>query len=161
VAKVAEMVAQSFAPEKVDLIEVKKVGPEEVARYDNLILGFSTIGKANWDSEHHEDDWDLFLTRVEKINWDQKKVALFSLGDQVMYPNHFVDALGWVYDRLAPTKAQMVGFCQGEDYRFNESAGFREGVFLGLPVDEDSEPEKTSQRVKAWVSGLRQAFKEK
>ncbi len=158
VAKEAAMIAREFAPDEVDLLEVKNANPKDVERYERLILGFSTIGKANWDSEHHDDDWDLFLAGVEKINWQNRKVALFSLGDQVMYANHFVDALGWVFDRLASTKASLVGVCTPEGYRFNESAGFRDGHFLGLPVDEDSEPEKSSGRVKEWVKQLKEEF---
>lgn len=158
VAKVAAMVAEAFAPIEVDLVEVKNAGSADVERYDHIIMGFSTIGKANWDSEHYDDDWDRFLARAEAINWNGKKVAFFSLGDQVLYSHHFVDALGWVYDRLHPAGVQVVGFCSPEGYRFNESEGFRDGRFLGLPVDEDSEPEKTPQRVEQWVKQLKKEF---
>ncbi len=157
-AKVAAIIAEAFAPEKVDRIEVKSAGPRDVENYDNIVFGLSTIGKANWDSEHHDDDWDQFLTQIEKIDWSHKRVAIFSLGDQVLYARHFVDALGWLYDRLAPTKARVVGFCKPEGYRFTESEGFRDGHFLGLPLDEDNEPEKTPQRVKEWVSRLKEEF---
>ncbi len=158
VAKVAGIVAEAFAPEKVDMIEVKSATPRDVERYDNIVFGLSTIGKANWDSEHVDDGWDLFLTQIEKIDWSHKKVAIFSLGDQVMYSRHFVDALGWMYDRLVPTEARVVGFCKPEGYHFTESEGLRDGLFPGLPIDEDNEPEKTPERVKKWVEKLKKEF---
>jgi len=158
VDRVAHVVAKEFGEDNVDLISVKGKDPKLMEEYDKIIIGISTLGMSNWDSEVGENDWDTFSAGLDKVDLKGKDVAVFGLGDQVTYPEHFVDALGWMYDRLKPLGANVVGFVDGDDYEFEDSEGFRDGKFLGLPVDEDTEPEKTEERVKAWVSMLKNKF---
>ncbi len=158
VGKVARLIESKLGTDKVELIPVKNYEASELNRFDKLIFGVSTIGKTNWDSEHKDTDWDNFLTGFGDINWSGKKVAMYGLGDHVQYPQHFVDALGWLYDRLEKTEAEVVGFCPVEGYTYEESEGVRDGQFLGLPVDEDNEADKTDVRVSNWISRLVNEF---
>jgi len=158
VDRVAHMVAKEFGEDNVDLISVKGKDPKLMENYDKIIIGVSTLGMSNWNSEVGENDWDTFSSGLDKVNLQGKDVAVFSLGDQVTYPEHFVDALGWMYDKLKPLGANMVGFVDAEGYEFEDSEGFRDGKFLGLPVDEDTEPERTEERVSSWVKMLKNDF---
>ena len=158
VEKVARLIETKLGADKVELIPVKKTDESSLERFDKLIFGMSTIGKTNWDSEHKDDDWDVFATTFGKVNWSGKKVAMYGLGDHIQYPQHFVDALGWVYERLVKTDAEVVGFCSTEGYVYEESEGIKDGQFLGLPVDEDNEADKTDLRVENWITRLINEF---
>jgi flavodoxin I len=158
VDRVAHMIAKEFGEDSVDLISVKDKDPKLMEQYDKIIIGVSTLGMSNWNSEIGESDWDTFSSNLENVNLQGKDVAVFSLGDQVTYPEHFVDALGWLYDKLKPRGANIVGFVDGSDYEFEDSEGFRDGQVLGLPLDEDTEPERTEDRVKSWGSMLTNDF---
>lgn len=153
VAKVAQLVADNLTNAK--LIEVKQADLATLQQYNHLILGLSTIGRANWDSTHTDTDWDMFMAHIDQIDWTGKTVAIFGLGDQTAYPDNFVDAIGWLYDRLAHKQVRIVGHTSPEGYKFDDSEAFREGVFLGLPVDEDNEADLTPARVKNWAEQLK------
>nr|WP_319399434.1 flavodoxin [uncultured Carboxylicivirga sp.] len=158
VEKVAGLIAERLGKDRVELVPVKGCKGEEINRFDKVILGASTIGKNNWDSEYKDTDWDVFLTKLKDADWTGKKAAIYSLGDHIQYPEHFCDAIGWIYERLEEQNVEIVGFCSVDEYDFSESEGVRDGQFLGLPVDEDSEPEMTDLRVKNWVNQLINKF---
>ncbi|MCU4156152.1 flavodoxin [Carboxylicivirga sp. A043] len=154
VEKVARVIESKFGADKVELVAVKNANETALQQFDKLIFGMSTIGKTNWDSEHKDTDWDEFVSNFDKVNWSGKKIAMYGLGDHVQYPQHFVDALGWMYERLENTAAELVGFCSTDGYTYEESEGIKDGLFLGLPVDEDNESDKTDSRVENWINRL-------
>lgn len=155
VHKVATMVAQAMGNQPVDLISVDHATPDALMACDHLILGVSTIGRANWDSSHTDSGWDAFLAQLKGIDLKGKRVAIFGLGDQMTYPYNFVDAIGWLHDRFQEMGATIDGYCSDNGYRYSESAAFRNHRFVGLPLDEDNEPDLTPARVSAWTNELR------
>lgn len=158
VEKVAHLIAAQFGENQVDLIAVRDADEHVINQYDHIVFGLSTIGKTNWDSELKNTDWDLFFTKLKYADWEDKRVAIFGLGDQVQYPYHFVDAMGWLYDLLKGLRVTVVGHCSAEEYDFKESEALRDGKFVGLPVDEDFEQELTLRRVKEWVDTVKKEF---
>ena len=156
VAKIARMISDKIGYDNVELILAKDATADDVNQFNKIIFGLSTIGKANWDSENVDKDWDLFLTQMDKVNWNDKTVAIYCLGDQLTYPDNFVDGLGWVYERLEKYNAKVVGFCKTEGYQFNESVGIRDNQFLGLPLDEDNEARLSDTRIDNWLKQLKQ-----
>jgi len=158
VEKVARIIEGKFGADKVELIAAKNSNEEDLTRFNKIIFGVSTIGKTNWNSEHKDTDWDVFATKFNKVDWTGKKVAIYGLGDHIQYPQHFVDAIGWLYERLTALNAEVVGFCSTEGYTYEESEGVKDGQFLGLPVDEDNEAEKTDLRVSSWIDRLINEF---
>ncbi len=153
VGKVAQIIADEL--KNADLAPIKKCEVTALEKYDKLIFGISTLGRTNWDSEHEDDDWDVFFTQLSKVDWSNKKVAIYGLGDQINYPDHFVDAIGWLYEKLKDLKVTVVGLVDNEGYQFNDSEGLLNGKFAGLPLDEDNEPELTLPRVKKWLSDIK------
>ena len=85
--------------------------------------------------------------------------AIFGLGDHVAYAHHFVDDVGVMAQRLEDAGAKLVGFVPVEGYTFEESMAQRGDVFLGLPLDEDYESDKTEDRISEWVLQLKKEFK--
>jgi len=124
VDRVAQMVAKEFGEGNVDLISVKDKDPKLMEEYDKIVIGISTLGMSNWNSEIGKSDWDTFSAGLDNVNLQGKDVAVFGLGDQVTYTEHFVDALGWMYDKLKPLGANVVGFVDAEGYEF-ENDGSR------------------------------------
>jgi len=157
--KVAKKVAVALGNENVELIPVKEAKAADVEKYENIIFGVSTIGKETWDADKSANDWDVFLTEVEKVDYSGKVVAMFGLGDQITYDLHFVDALGTVAGKLLPKGANIIGRVETEGYDFRESLALIDGKFIGLPVNEDFEPEMTDERVNNWVEKIKTEFK--
>ena len=157
--RVAKKVAAALGNENVDLIPARDAKAQDVEKYENVIYGMSTIGKETWDADKPANDWDLFLQEVEKVNYSNKVIAMFGLGDQITYDLHFVDALGTVAEIILPKGAKIVGKVDTEGYDFRESEALKDGQFIGLPVNEDFEPELTDERVNNWVEKIQGEFK--
>lgn len=157
--RVAKKVAAALGNDDVDLIAVKNAKASDVEKYENVIFGMSTIGKETWESDKPANDWDVFLTELEKIDYSNKKIAMFGLGDQITYDLHFVDALGTVSEIILPRGAQIIGRVDTEGYDFRESQAIVDGKFIGLPVNEDFEPELTDERINNWIKTIKPEFK--
>ena len=152
--KVAKKVANAIGTENVDLIPAKDSKVADIEKYENVIFGLSTVGKETWESDKSANDWDVFLPEVEKVDFSNKAIAMFGLGDQISYDLHFVDSLGIVANKILPKGANIVGRVDTESYDFRESLAVIDGKFIGLPVNEDFEPELTDERITSWVKGL-------
>lgn len=156
VSKIAHQIIQYFGPSKCDLHWVKECDASDLNPYSHIIFGISTIGRNNWDSDYEDDDWDVFETKFADVNWSGKKVAIYCLGDHVAYPNNFADALGWIYERLQKFDVEIIGFCKTDNYEFTDSEGVYDGKFVGLPLDEDTQPEMTESRLRNWLQNLQE-----
>lgn len=149
-----ERIAQKLAGllgDQADIRPIKDASASDLDEYDNLILGISTIGRATWGSDATADDWDIFLPQLDKMNYQNKTFALYGLGDHLTYPLHFVDSLGVLGKILMDHNATIVGQVPVEGYQFDESEAVFDNQFIGLPIDEDFEPEKTDERLKSWL----------
>jgi flavodoxin I len=120
--------------------------------YENLILGTSA-----WGIGDMHRDWEMFIDDLTEVNFEGKKVALFGLGDQKIYPESFADGMGTIYCRL-PDKKVVVGFWPTKGYEFYFSSAEKDGEFVGLAIDDDTQPELTEERVKKWAAILKKEF---
>jgi flavodoxin I len=55
--------------------------------------------------------------------------------------------------------AELTGKVPTDGYEFEESEAVMDGKFMGLPLDEDFEPELTDERISGWIELIRPAFK--
>lgn len=53
--------------------------------------------------------------------------------------------------------ATVVGSCSADSYSFTESRACVDGVFVGLPVDDDASD--NDDRIAAWVESISPEFK--
>jgi len=150
--KIAAKIKQAFDNEQVDIYNVKDVSVEELAKYDNLIFGTSA-----WGIGEMQDDWERFIVNLENFDFSGKKVALFGLGDQKEYPESFVDGMGTLYCRL-PDKSVVVGMWPTKEYSYYFSLADKDGVFVGLSLDEHNQAEKSNERINQWVALLKKEF---
>jgi flavodoxin I len=51
----------------------------------------------------------------------------------------------------------MVGQWGMEGYSFRKSKGIINDQFAGLAIDEDNQPELTTERLRQWITGLAEA----
>ena len=116
---VAKKMVEKIGSDKVDLIAVKDSNADDLKKYKNIIFGVSTIGKETWDGYSTASDWDKLRPELEKVDFSDKIVAMFSLGDHVTYPKHFVDALGQLAEILFPQNANIIGYVETGEYEFD------------------------------------------
>ncbi len=150
---IAEKIKRYLELEDVELFNVDSTAKADVEKCDYLILGTST-----WGIGDMQDDWEDFIEAFLSVDLSKKKVALFGLGDQEVYAESFVDGMGHLYDRITD-RTKIVGKWPVKDYHFRESDAVRDNVFVGLAIDQDNEPKKSDEKIKAWVMELKKEFK--
>ena len=133
---------------------VPKAGVNEMLQFDNLILGIATIGRETWEQNTKKSGWDLVMPHIDQADFSGKKVAIFGLGDSVTYDLHFVDAIGILGRKIRDRGGELVGYTDIKDYNFRESQAIEGDKFMGLPIDEDFEEEKTDERINQWINNL-------
>jgi flavodoxin I len=136
-----------------DITNIKSASVEEMKQYDNLILGSST-----WGLGELQEDWEDIIIKLQQEDLSGKKVALFGTGDQESYSETFADAVGLLYEALRDSGAEIVGAWPSEGYEYSESKAEKEGMFVGLVLDEDNQADMTDDRIEEWVSGLKKDF---
>ena len=158
VHRVAKLLASKMENKKPDLILVNEASAEDLAKYDTIIFGISTVGRDTWDQKFGNVDWSKFMPTVSSFDFTGKKVAIFGLGDHITYAYHFVNSMGVLAKLVVKNGGQLLGKVSAEDYTFQDSEALEGGLFLGLPIDEDFEPELTDGRLNSWVEQLNKEF---
>lgn len=158
VHRVAEKVKAAFGGQEIELVAVNEASTADLEKYDLIIFGISTVGKETWDSNYSNTDWSKFFPNISKVDFSGKTVAIFGLGDHVTYSSYFVNAMGVLAKDLVKNGANIVGQVDPSGYEFNESEAIIDGKFVGLPIDEDFEPELTDERIANWVKSIKPAF---
>lgn len=156
VHRVAKLLASKIENLKPDLIHVNEATTDDLARYDTIIFGISTIGRDTWDQKFGNVDWSKFMPTVSAFDFTGKKVAIFGLGDHITYAYHFVNSMGILAKLVVKNGGKLLGKVSPEGYTFQDSDALEGGLFLGLPLDEDFEPELTDDRLSCWVAQLNQ-----
>jgi len=158
VNRVADKVKAALGEQNVELISVNDASASDLEKYDRIIFGISTVGKETWDSNYSNTDWSKFFPNISKVDFTGKTVAIFGLGDHITYSGQFVNAIGVLAKELLKNGAKIIGQVDQSGYEFDDSEAVMDGVFIGLPIDEDFEPELTDERVSNWVNSLKPAF---
>lgn len=151
VHRVAKRVKHKITGHKVEMFCVTDVAPEKFLDYRNLILVCSSLGRNTWEREQ-KDKWAPFIPGLRKVNLNGRKVAIVGLGDHLTYPNSFADGMGYLADIIVEIGGVLIGKTMTVDYMYNDSRAVRDGLFMGLPLDEDFEPDKTEERLDKWYS---------
>lgn len=137
-----------------EVIDMKKASVDDFDFCDGYILGLPTV-----DEGLLQEDWRRFWDNVDEIDWLDKVVAIFGLGDPVKYGKWFVDGIGIVADKVSDLGAKVVGEWPNEGYMpFEKSLGLRNGKFLGLALDEDNQKELSEERIQRWCAQIRPFF---
>lgn len=152
-ALVAKKIQQEFG-NTIEIVPVEDAWEKTFETYDNLIIGTST-----WFDGELPTYWDEMLPELKSLNLKNKKVAVFGLGDQVNYPENFVDGIGIMAEVLKDAGATLVGFTSPKEYQFERSRALKNNKLLGLAIDLENQGDQTDKRVKEWSEQLKKEFK--
>jgi flavodoxin I len=152
------MIARQFKENEVDILDLSKVSLLKLEEYDRYIFGISTVGADSWNDSNTKNVWDNFYMIIQKIEIKGKKAAIFGLGDQLLYPDHFCDDMSLLKTKLEAQGATIIGHFPADNYTFTGSKSFEKGKFTGLPIDNESQGELTEERIIAWTEQLKKEF---
>lgn len=122
---------------------------EDLLACHTLILGVPT-----WGIGEIQDDWVDFLSLNNELDLSNRKVAIFGLGDQESYPDTFADAIGKIYAYMESSGCEIIGNWSTIGYEFLESEAVKDGMFVGLVLDEENQPEMTEIRITDWLKEI-------
>ena len=143
---IAEKIAQKLGCEAID---VQKLTADIVNNHQSLILGTST-----WGAGELQDDWYDGLKVLQGADLSGKTIALFGCGDCESYGDTFVGGIGELFNALKTSGATFVGAVDIDGYTFGDSEAVVDGKFVGLPLDEVNEDDKTDTRIEAWIAAI-------
>lgn len=133
----------------VEVHDVAADGLDAMSGCDVVILGTST-----WNYGELQDTWASHET-LDGISLAGKKVALFGLGDQGGFSDTYVNGMGILAEAAEAAGGELIGAWPTDGYEFSESRAVRDGKFVGLALDEDSQGDQTEDRVAKWTTQLK------
>ena len=128
-------------------LNVQELNDAIVAENQNLILGTST-----WGAGEMQDDWYDGLKTLQNADLKGKTIAFFGCGDAWSYSDTFVGGMGELYKSIKESGARFIGSVDTTDYKFDDSEAVIDGKFIGLPLDDINEDDKTDSRIDAWLN---------
>ncbi len=122
---------------------------------DLLVLGTST-----WGIGDLQDDWmGAGTALLESADLSGKKVAVFGVGDSMGFADSFCDGVATLVELATGKGAANVGAFAAADYDGAVTSRVSAGdQFLGLPLDETNESDKTDARLEKWAAQLKAAL---
>ncbi|WP_086931325.1 flavodoxin [Agarilytica rhodophyticola] len=152
---VAYRIQQRLGADVCDVKDIADATQLDFAEYQHIIFGIPT-----WDFGQIQSDWEDFWDDVSDVDFSDKTIALFGLGDQFGYGDFFLDAMGMLHDVIVAGGATIIGHWPTQGYEFDASKAKvnEQDLFVGLGIDEDQQPELTSSRLNAWCKQIHQQF---
>ena len=143
---IAEKIASKLGCEAVN---VQNLTADVINNHQNLILGTST-----WGAGELQDDWYDGLKMLQSADLSGKTIALFGCGDCSTYSDTFVGGMGELYHGIKDCGARFIGCVETGEYTFDDSEAVIDGNFIGLPLDDINEDDKTDSRIEAWIAQI-------
>jgi flavodoxin I len=150
---IALKISEMMGPDKIEQVDAENINTDDFTRFDKMILGVPT-----WFDGELPVYWDEFVPAIREMDLTGKKIAVFGLADQVGYPENFGDAVGIMTELLRGRNAEIVGETSAEGYHFESSRAFHDGKFSGLVLDQENQGRMTDQRLKSWISAVKNGF---
>lgn len=153
-AKAAEKIIEEFgAGFKIIPENAEELTEELFLSFNNLILGVPT-----WFDGELPNYWDEFIPALEDLNLKGKTIAIFGLGNQVEYPENFGDAVGIMAKLVLERGAKLIGFTSINGYTYESSKAEVDGKFVGLLLDQETQPRLSKERIANWVAEIKTQF---
>ena len=143
---IAEKIASKLG---TDVLNVQDLTADIIAENENLILGTST-----WGAGELQDDWYDGVKLLQAADLSGKIIALFGCGDAESYSDTFVGGMGELYEAVKASGARLVGQVDVDGYTFDDSSAVVDGKFVGLPLDDVNEDDKTDSRIDGWLAAI-------
>jgi len=129
----------------------------ELLQYDALILGTPSYGLGDLPGLATgclEPNWLEFAPYLDDADLSGKRVALFGLGNQERYADRFASSMIHLYRLFYGYGADIVGHWSTEGYQFEHSHAVIDNQFVGLALDQRTQPHLTDERLKVWLAQI-------
>lgn len=144
-------------------INVNRITPADMLRYDALILGTPSYGGGEIPGRSAgciEPNWEEFLIQMQAPSFSPdfsgKRIAMFGMGAQEQrYSERFASSLIALYNVFKGYGAEMIGDWSTEGYTFEHSASIVDGRFVGLVLDHRTQGMYTDERIAKWVAEIK------
>ena len=146
----ATRIGEKLGVNSSDIFDVGKLDKETLSNYQNLILGTST-----WGLGEMQDDWYDGLKIIKEADLKDKTVAIFGCGDCASYSDSFCGGMAEIYNTAKECGAKVIGQVATDGYTFDDSEAVVDGKFVGLPLDEVNESDKTDERINNWIDEIK------
>ncbi|VFP81483.1 flavodoxin FldA [Buchnera aphidicola] len=145
--KISYIIYKKIGIDKSDIFDISNTSLKKIENFNILFFGIST-----WYYGELQCDWEDSLNMLNKINLNNKIIALFGCGDQEDYSEYFCDSIGIMFNILKKKNVHFVGEWPIINYNFESSKARKNKThFFGLTIDEDNQPQLTKQRVNKWL----------
>ena len=124
--------------------------------HDKFILGIPT-----WYDGELQSDWEDYFEEFKTINFTDKTIAIFGLGDQLGYEEWFCDGIGILAEVIIENGGKVIGYTEKDNsYDLEETPKslVDDNTFYGLCLDEDNQGELTQERLQKWVGDIKDKF---
>jgi flavodoxin II len=150
-----EKIRVQLGEDLVDIFNINATPIVTAEFYDYLIFGIPT-----WDYGELQEDWEEIWDEINEVDFTGKKVALYGLGDQIGYPEWFLDAMGYLHSKLVARGAIPCGYWPVDGFSFEASKALTPDgrFFVGLALDEENEFSKSAERIASWCDQIREEF---
>ena len=151
----AHKIRDYFGESAIDIHNIIDTPVSKMSDYQQLIMGIPT-----WDYGELQEDWENVWDDIDTIIFKNKTVALYGQGDQIGYPDWFLDAMGYLHNKILLAGATIVGYWPNTGYEFNESQALTEDKkhFVGLALDDEGQFELSEERINQWCKNLSEHF---
>jgi len=149
--EITNAIVEKWHLSEIEVFEASYVKNSDIENFDVLFLGLST-----WYDGDLQSDWENYFKKFVDIDFSNKTVALYGLGDQYGYGEYFIDGVGILAKVILEKGGKIIGKwpTEGYDYEVSKAEIEGEDLFYGLAIDEDNEPELTEERIDAWLKIL-------
>ena len=141
---------------EIESLPVNQVTPEDWNSHNFYILGIPT-----WYDGELQSDWEDYFDTFKEIDFTDKTVAIFGLGDQIGYEEWFCDGIGILAKVILKNGGKVIGYTEKDDsYDLDEipKSLVNEDTFYGLCLDEDNQDELSQERLQKWVEQLKEEY---
>ncbi|HEY9544344.1 flavodoxin FldA [Prevotella sp.] len=146
----ASRIANKLGVDAADVLGAADITSDQLANYQNLILGTST-----WGAGELQDDWYDGVGVIKNTDLTGKVVAIFGCGDSESYSDTFCGGMAELYNAAKESGAKVVGEVSTEGYTYDDSEAVVDGKFMGLALDEVNEDDKSNDRIAAWIEQIK------
>lgn len=136
---------------------INRTSAAELLQYDALILGTPSYGVGDLPglaTGCMEANWAEFSPYLDGADLSGKRVALFGLGNQERYADRFASSMIHLYRLFYGYGADIVGQWSTEGYQFEHSHAVIDNRFVGLALDQRTQPHLTEERLKIWLAQI-------
>jgi len=146
---------ESYPTQEIEVIEVADIeSTETFLNFDLLVLGIPT-----WYDGDLQSDWEDYFDNFKTIDFSDKVVAVFGLGDQIGYDEYFVDGIGILAKVVLENGGTVIGNWPTKGYEHSASKAEKDKeTFYGLAIDEDNYAERTEEYLDTWLKQLDQEW---